>query len=170
MRKAAYQSHFDGIGCDRHNGDVMRRLLSCKRAGREQRYDDLHLFRDKLGRQLRQRVEPSGCGADIEEDILSLDKAGLAQYLLHLSPKRFGIRIAQQQRADAMHLALLRPHRERPSESPAAEQSDSFSPPDAAHTTFLQPRMAISDRRPSRASPSHSQATVGPAGESLAQT
>jgi hypothetical protein len=90
--------------------------------GREPSDDYIDFETDQLGGQLGKPIEMSLRRSKLKSNVLPLDITQIAQSLPELPPKLFRTYIANNQRADGRHLRLLRPRRERPGDSRAAER------------------------------------------------
>jgi len=97
--------------------------------------DDRHLAPDEVLRQPRQPVILTLGRAILDRDVLPLDIAGFLEALAerrHQVGRSFNRRASQK--TDHRQRRLLRPRRERPRDSRAAEQCDELAPPHAAYS------------------------------------
>jgi hypothetical protein len=81
-REARDEAGANGITNGNHDdGDRLGRVLGCRHALRPERYDDVHLEPDQLGRQTGQPVDPILRISIVDDDIVALNPPELAQRL-----------------------------------------------------------------------------------------
>jgi hypothetical protein len=81
--------------------------LRSQRTGCQECHENIYLERDQLSGKTGQDIEPAFRRSDFECQILILDKAGFGQAFAHLRLEGIGVRGAQQEHADTVHLSLL---------------------------------------------------------------
>src|SRR5262245_38715649 len=109
-----------------HDGDCLGRLSGGLRFGRSRREDDIDIYADQLGRQLRQLVDRFR-PAKFNDEVLAFDIAELAQAgPQRLDPVSPSSGWTNLQEPDNRHRALLRVSPEWPRRR-AAKQRDELA-------------------------------------------